>query len=480
MPYIPQNVTRRANLPQGRVPLVALAPWITPDCTKSYLAVAQDVSAFIFYLTDNRNGKPPPVNDPAWKLNDGGSWKSENDFPVYAIPGSLGTIMMHQLSLYSNTPTNNSHTYLLTADHDSINYVRLYARIETSRQSSLPSLWAFLLIVLGLILFLICVTSISMHCIQRRNRQALQRRVAAGEVDLEALGIKRLTVPKSALDQLPIFTYITDENQPPNGTVVRSPLENTETLSVPSTLPGTTFQPGGVSEPPHNVSMIPNNRESTPSPPRSSSSFANRQSSYSQPSCAICLDDFVSHRTTVRELPCRHIYHPGCIDIFLIENSSLCPICKGKVLPQGYCAETITNAMVRRERQVRRRQERESSDLRQRGQSSRGGAGGDAINRPLAVGRRMASFHRQFGRPARTDNGGHRSSSAPVVPTSVELNARAMVSNNPQATVEALPGESIDRSETRRRRLSALLVRHPTADDEDRERRAAMSICKPP
>ena len=471
MQYIPQNVTRRTDLPQGQPPLVALAPWLTPNCTKSFLAVAQDASAFVFYLTDNRNGKPPPANDPTWKLNDGGSWKSENGFPVYAIPSSAGAIMMHQLSIYSETPTNGSHGDLLTADHNSINYIRLYTRIATSNQSTLPSLWAFLLIVLGVVLLLVGITSVSMHCIQRRNRQALQRRVAAGEVDLEALGIKRLTVPQNALDKLPMFTYVSDEKQPS---------DTSKASSAQLALPEVTSKPRSVSEPPYNLSAPSNNRVSTPSPPGSSSSFANRQSSYSQPTCPICLEDFESDHTTVRELPCRHIYHPKCIDTFLTENSSLCPICKAKVLPQGYCAETITNAMVRRERQVRRRQGRGGSALMQEGHPGRSGDSGDAVDRRPIVGRHMPSFHRQFGRPARANNGGIRSSSAPVVPTRVELSDRVMISNSHQATAEASHGESIDLSESRRRRTSALLGRQPTADDEDRERRAAMATCKPP
>jgi hypothetical protein len=79
---------------------------------------------------------------------------------------------------------------------------------------------------------------------------------------------------------------------------------------------------------------------------------------YSQPTCAICLDDYTSGETVVRELPCRHIFHPECIDSFLRENSSLCPLCKTTTLPKGYCPALITNAMVRRERMVRRIRER--------------------------------------------------------------------------------------------------------------------------
>ncbi|KAI7100897.1 hypothetical protein KC324_g21039 [Hortaea werneckii] len=84
----------------------------------------------------------------------------------------------------------------------------------------------------------------------------------------------------------------------------------------------------------------------------------------SQPTCAICLDDYVpvsaeSEGTTVRELPCHHIFHPECVDAFLKENSSLCPICKRTALPQGYCPRNVTNAMVRRERIMNHRRARQ-------------------------------------------------------------------------------------------------------------------------
>jgi len=73
-----------------------------------------------------------------------------------------------------------------------------------------------------------------------------------------------------------------------------------------------------------------------------------------QPTCPICLDDFESGVTPIRELPCGHIFHPDCSDAFLSNNSSLCPMCKTSILPVGYCPVKITNTMVRRERALRR------------------------------------------------------------------------------------------------------------------------------
>ena len=43
--------------------------------------------------------------------------------------------------------------------------------------------------------------------------------------------------------------------------------------------------------------------------------------------CCICVDDFKPGQE-VRELPCQHLFHPSCIDEWLSEHSSVCPLCK--------------------------------------------------------------------------------------------------------------------------------------------------------
>lgn len=80
---------------------------------------------------------------------------------------------------------------------------------------------------------------------------------------------------------------------------------------------------------------------------------------FDQTSCAICLDDYESNSTVIRELPCLHIYHPDCIDSFLRNRSSLCPLCKQSVLPKGYIPPDtlLTTATVMRERRLRQRHE---------------------------------------------------------------------------------------------------------------------------
>ena len=354
--YVPFNVTRQANLPPTDFTLIAIAPWINVECTQAYLAAARldPARAFLFYLveTGTVNGtfsgsaQPPPISSPAWDLHDGGAWRSANSFPIYAIPTDVGNQLMHELSLYSGNMTDvpNGHDISELPGIDPRDYVRMYTAIDTSNNSTLPSLWVFLLIVIGILALMLGATSAAMHLIQRARRNSLRRRILNGEVDLEALGIKRLTVPREVIDECPIFTYNCEDEKVP---CQPNPVE-----------PNTWNQVS------HAAKETLEAREIVPSPePRLSStdeiasnrsSLAHKFLPYSQPTCPICLDDFKSGITPIRELPCGHIFHPECIDSFLSNNSSLCPMCKESVLPAGYCPAQITNSIVRRERNLRR------------------------------------------------------------------------------------------------------------------------------
>lgn len=195
--------------------------------------------------------------------------------------------------------------------------------------SQLPSLWVFLVIVLGLLILVIGTTSLMMHIVQRRRRNALRRRVIAGAVDLEALGVKRLTVPRAYLEKLPLYPYTSEAEQVEKKVQAPAPVHNMPSPSI--------------DEPSSRPSSAP-----TPAP------VGQTFTTSSQSTCPICLEDFEHNESQVRELPCRHIFHADCIDPFLLSNSSLCPMCKKSVLPVGYCPPRITNVMVRRERMIRR------------------------------------------------------------------------------------------------------------------------------
>ncbi|KIX07189.1 uncharacterized protein Z518_01842 [Rhinocladiella mackenziei CBS 650.93] len=321
---IPANVTTRADIPPGDYPLIAIAPWTDPACVLSYLSVmrSDEVRGAVFFHPNNDSAQPPPVSDPSWSLQDGGQWKSANDYPVYAIPGMVGAFLLDELAQYSGNISQVPYGNELEQIYDLHDTVRLYARMDVDSSNGIPSLWVFLIIVLAILLAVVLTTSVIMHLVQRRQRRQLQRRVVNGEVDLEALGIKRLKVPQELLDKMPQYTYISKTE--PNNTTAEDDADK-------------------VTRP-----------ESKESNNEDVSNSEVREILFTQSTCPICLDDFVHGETTVRELPCNHIFHPECIDPFLRDNSSLCPMCKKSALPIGYCPVEVTNIMVRRERLMRR------------------------------------------------------------------------------------------------------------------------------
>ncbi|KAI4099773.1 MAG: hypothetical protein LQ339_005795 [Xanthoria mediterranea] len=496
--YTPQNATRMRDIPSVDAMSIALAPWTSPECVLALLDAVSDIDAFIFYLPDSQPGPPPAVNDPVWALGEGGRWKSRNKFPVYAIPGPTGTSIMTQLGLYSGSISEAPNGSQLIQEYPYSTDARLYAAVGLANVTSLPSLWAFLLIVLGIVLFMIGFTSTVMHIYQRRRRNVLRRRIVNGEVDLERLGIKRLTVPQEAINMLPTFVYNPSEEELLD--ISKGHITALSDFPVGESNITTDNSPP--------VEHAPDAQRSALSPaalPIRSSSEPNQQPSYAQPTCPICLDDFIPQETTVRSLPCHHIYHPECVDPFLLRNSSLCPVCKSKVLPEGYCPETITNAMVRRERQQRRNRDR---IRRIRGEEAAAQMPVASIvepraNRLTAIPGRMANFHRHFGRLSRSASTAGMSQppmgstavemsnmNAGVVPTTSAppITSASASPTDPRAPAttpaadlqpEQTPSTPTvtpnNRSERARRRASIFLrEQQPTVEEQEQERWARL------
>ncbi|TDZ40284.1 putative RING finger membrane protein [Colletotrichum spinosum] len=342
---IPRNSTTQAQLPPTNYNLIAIAPWFNATCTLSYLESARldPIRAFIFYRPNNSTREPQGADSPIWDLDDNDRWRTQNRFPIFAVPGSEGIKMMRQLSLYSgnmSTVPYGDEIQQIYDPHEN-DFVRIWTELTVKDHDSVPAMWTWILTVVGVVLFIIVCLSLTMHLVQRRRRISLRRRVLTGEVDLEAMGIKRVTVPVDHVKSFPLFTY---SFQP-------------EMVATPST-----------TRPPRNMrsprSMRTDQRtisESTVSKSRARRSSVNSATSTAatnfQPQCHICLDNYIDRDSIIRELPCGHIFHPECIDEFLSLNSSLCPICKRNMLPRNYCPK-ITNGMVRRERAIRRLRER--------------------------------------------------------------------------------------------------------------------------
>lgn len=66
----------------------------------------------------------------------------------------------------------------------------------------MPSLWGFVLAILGTILVLSILILLCYQIVQKKRRERLQRRIETGDVDLEFLGLNQMKVPREVLDQL--------------------------------------------------------------------------------------------------------------------------------------------------------------------------------------------------------------------------------------------------------------------------------------
>ncbi|KAF9247468.1 hypothetical protein DTO013E5_4801 [Penicillium roqueforti] len=353
---VPSNVTRYEDVSDFGYSLVGLAPWVTAECSLSFLSAAQKVGthAMIFFQpSDNETGIPPDSNDSRWATSDGDKWRMDNDYPVYAIPGPAGTTLINDLSWYSNkTPEdkrdNSTENFALQTKTN-----RLFARIETGEetQGASTSVWSFVLAIAGTVLILSILLIIIYRFVLRKRRAQLQRRVNAGQVDIEALALNQMTAPQEVVNKMPRYTYL--EIIPP--TEATLPQDNTSANPIEH----------GSGDKINSLWLKENNHAQDDAglqkpeaamikPKQNDTCRSKYRLSHTQTTCAICLDDFVVGSSTVRELPCGHIFDSACIDPFLTQNCCLCPLCKKSVLPAGSYYISVTNEMVEREHLSRR------------------------------------------------------------------------------------------------------------------------------
>lgn len=139
--FIPPDVTRHKDVSSYGYPVIGLAPWISPNCTQSFLAASRDVGteALVFFQpSSTETGTPPPLSDQRWSLNDGDQWRTQNDYPVYAIPGPAGLTLIHELAWFSDgRPKNRSRndSQPSTGQTRSGTNQRLFAMIENGQNS---------------------------------------------------------------------------------------------------------------------------------------------------------------------------------------------------------------------------------------------------------------------------------------------------------------------------------------------------------
>ncbi|KAJ5206762.1 hypothetical protein N7472_003210 [Penicillium cf. griseofulvum] len=352
---VPPDVTRYEDVSEFGYSLVGLAPWVTAECSLSFLSAAQKVGthAMIFFQpSDNETSIPPDSNDSRWAINDGNKWRMEINYPVYAIPGPAGKSLINDLSWYSaetpdNKRDNSTEEFALQTTTS-----RLFARIETGENTTpATNVWSFVLAIAGTVLMLSILLVIIYRLILRRRRSQLQRRVDAGQVDIEALALNQTMAPPEVVNKMPLYTY--SEIIPPTEVALRqdntpvNPIEHDSDDKAKSLSPNEdnhAQDDAGIQKPEAAMIKLGQN----------DSCRSKYRLSYTQTTCAICLDDFVAGSSLVRELPCGHIFDSACIDPFLTQNCCLCPLCKKTVLPAGSYYISVTNEMVEQEYLSRR------------------------------------------------------------------------------------------------------------------------------
>ena len=99
-----------------------------------YLAAARRsrTRAMFFYIPDSGSQQPPAVSDPVWDADDGGRWKSENNFPVYAVSGAMGAELIDQMVAYlgdvDKVPFGDE-----AIQEFGPGFVKLFAQLETGK-----------------------------------------------------------------------------------------------------------------------------------------------------------------------------------------------------------------------------------------------------------------------------------------------------------------------------------------------------------
>ena len=217
--FLPQNVTRQNNIPNAdQYPLIAIAPWTSdhPECALPFIRAteADRSQGLVFFPTRPDAAIATPVWDtPDWAVNKSTwrEWVLNTGYPIWAIPPDFGATLVQEMGKYSGNVTVSPFGSELAQDYPPEDAVRLFMRVglnsSKDTNSVLGRLWVFAILILASLCLLTGLTSLIMHIKQRRRRRDLRRRIGNGDVDLEALGIKRQKVPPKVVDRMPLYVY---------------------------------------------------------------------------------------------------------------------------------------------------------------------------------------------------------------------------------------------------------------------------------
>ena len=180
--------------------------------------------------------------------------------------------------------------------------------------------------VVAIITAIIIVAGCANFCIKKNRRSDLRRRIIKGEANLKELGYELHLHSQALIDMLPLYTY--DFEGAPAATEVSD--EYLQTAITERQQPVADSSNGNGTTEVVPLTLL----EPSTSNDVNSSQLPHKFLAYSQPLCTMCLENFVPRVTAIKELPCGHIFHPGCIERRLDCYSPDCPMCKQSVLPR--------------------------------------------------------------------------------------------------------------------------------------------------
>ncbi|KAI8603097.1 hypothetical protein EDD21DRAFT_413348 [Dissophora ornata] len=303
-------------------------------------------------------------NNPGTAAVDGATASADSSEAALGIPGML---ISYDDGMMLRTLLQES------VDSTSVDFYNR-VRVTLTMDQKMSVIWEFVLIIVVVLLAISFTVSVVLHCRLYALRQRIRMDALARGADVLPNGtirMRRLTLDKAALDELPVRVYGQDRVPSLSGSGSEPATAATATAvagtaAIISTTPEASSS--SIKKEDHIEADASNNNPSRSNSFKGSISGKSirslkalaaataldavtnaQETSTPAPSitpaptpvldevtgdtCAVCLEEFEDGEE-LRILPCRHEFHCECIDPWLVRKSSTCPLCKYDCLPQ--------------------------------------------------------------------------------------------------------------------------------------------------